>query len=247
MIHYVGYLKDRIGNNYLGIKIPNGVVDKFLEELKGFLPEDEFKVFTDNQKKRDNGGYHLTVMSVPEFNKLNDSMGMDKFVSSLQSIFKYDIDDLKMLGIGTAEKSTNKAFFIVCKSDKLDAIRDFYNLSEKDFHITIGFKWKDVFGVRKNVVLKKETIFLDVLKQKYVNKQNFDFVKDLSNFDLNKNSQIIPVKLSDSSLKVKCDGYYLDISYIDDFNELRVVSKYPIDGHGLPRMSTYIINKKLSI
>ena len=97
------------------------------------------------------------------------------------------------------------------------------------------------------MVLKKETIFLDVLKQKYVNKQNFDFVKDLSNFDLNKNSQIIPVKLSDSSLKVKCDGYYLDISYIDDFNELRVVSKYPIDGHGLPRMSTYIINKKFSI
>lgn len=247
MIHYVGYLKDRIGNNYLGIKMPNGEVERFLEELKGFLSEEDFKIFTDNQKKRDNGGYHITVMSVPEFNKLNNDMGMDKFVSSLQSIFKYDIDDLKMMGIGTAEKSTNKTFFVVCRSEKLDAIRDYYGLSEKDFHITIGFKWKDVFGVRKNVVIKKESVFLDVLKQKYVNKQNFDFVKDISNFDLDKNSQIIPVKLSDTSLKVKCNGYYLDISYIDSFNELRITSKYPIDGHGLPRMSTYEINKKLSI
>ena len=171
----------------------------------------------------------------------------DKFVSSLQQVFKYDIDDLKMMGIGTAERSTNKAFFIVCQSDKLDAVRDFYGLSEKDFHVTIGFKWKDVFGVRKNVVIKKESIFTDVLKQKYLNKRNFDFIKDLSNYELNKNSQIIPVRLTDTYVKVKCDGYYLDISYIEDFNELRVTSKYTIDGHGLPRMTSYEINKKLGV
>ena len=225
MIHYIDYIKDRIGNNYLGIKIPNGVVQPFLDEMKKFLSEDEFETFVDNQGKRDNGAYHLTLMSVMEYNKLTDSMGLDKFVSSLQQVFKYDIDDLKMMGVGTAEKSTNKAFFIVCQSDKLDAVRDFYGLSEKDFHVTIGFKWKDVFGVRKNVVIKKESIFTDVLKQKYLNKRNFDFIKNISNYNLDKNSQIIPVRLTDTYVKVKCDGYYLDISYIDDFNELRITSK----------------------
>ena len=247
MIHYIDYIKDRIGNNYLGIKIPNGVVQPFLDEMKKFLSEDEFETFVDNQGKRDNGAYHLTLMSVMEYNKLTDSMGLDKFVSSLQQVFKYDIDDLKMMGVGTAEKSTNKAFFIVCQSDKLDAVRDFYGLSEKDFHVTIGFKWKDVFGVRKNVVIKKESIFTDVLKQKYLNKRNFDFIKNISNYNLDKNSQIIPVRLTDTYVKVKCDGYYLDISYIDDFNELRITSKYPIDGHGLPRMTTYEINKIFNI
>lgn len=247
MIHYVDYIKDSIGNNYLGIKIQNNTIDKFLEDLKEFLSEEEYKIFTDNQKKRDNGSYHITVINVMEMNKLSNSMGMDKFVSSLQAVFKYDIDDLQMLGIGSAEKSTNKAFFIVCRSEKLDAIRDYYGLEEKDFHITIGFKWKDVFGVRKNVVLDKKNIFIDTLKQKYIEKQNFDFIKELNNFDSNKNSPIIPVRLTDSFLKVKCDGYYLDISYIESFNQLRIVSKYPIEGYGLPRMTSYEINKKLSI
>lgn len=247
MIHYIDYIKDRIGNNYLGIKIPNGDIQPFLDEMKKFLSEEEYQTFVDNQGKRDKGAYHLTLMSVMEYNKLSDSMGLDKFVSSLQQVFKYDIDDLKMMGIGTAERSTNKAFFIVCQSDKLDAVRDFYGLSEKDFHVTIGFKWKDVFGVRKNVVIKKESIFTDVLKQKYLNKRNFDFIKDLSNYELNKNSQIIPVRLTDTYIKVKCDGYYLDISYIEDFNELRITSKYTIDGHGLPRMTSYEINKKLGV
>ena len=82
MIHYIDYIKDRIGNNYLGIKIPNGVVQPFLDEMKNFLSEDEFETFVDNQRKRDNGAYHLTLMSVMEYNKLTDSMGLDKFVSS---------------------------------------------------------------------------------------------------------------------------------------------------------------------
>lgn len=247
MIYYIDYIKDVIGNNYLGIKIPNTTIDPFLKEMKKFLSEDEFNIFIENQQKRDKGSYHITVMNVMEFNKLNNEMGMDKFVSSLQSVFKYDIDDLKMMGIGTAEKNNNKTFFIVCRSEKLDAVRDYYGLSEKDFHITIGFKWKDVFGVRKNVVIKKESLFKDVLKQKYLNKRNFDFIKDVSNFNLDKNSQIIPVKLTDTQLKVKCDGYYLDISFIEDFNELRITSKYPIEGYGLPRITSYEINKKLDI
>ena len=96
MIHYVDYVKDSIGNNYLGIKIQNNIIDRFLEDLKEFLSEDEYKIFTDNQKKRDNGSYHITVINVMEMNKLSNNMGMDKFVSSLQAVFKYDIDDLQM-------------------------------------------------------------------------------------------------------------------------------------------------------
>ena len=246
MINYVGYLKDVIGNNYLGIKIPNGVIDPFLEELKDFIPEDEYGTYLGNQQERDNG-YHITVMGVSEFNKLNDKMGMDKFVSSLQSVFNYEIDDLKMLGIGSAKKSTNQTFFIVCQSDKLDAIRDFYELDEKDFHVTIGFKWKDVFGVRKNIVLDKKSLFLDTLKQEYLNKKNFDFIKGINNYDLDKNDQVIPVTLDDKHLKVKCGGYFLVISYIDSISELRITNKFEIEGQGPNRLTQFEIDKIFSL
>ena len=80
-------------------------------------------------------------------------MGVDKFINSLEPIFHYEIDDLNMLGVGSAKKETNAAYFIVCESDKLDAIRIRFGLPKQDFHVTIGFNPKDVFGVRKNQLL----------------------------------------------------------------------------------------------
>jgi hypothetical protein len=58
-----------------------------------------------------------------------------------------------MIGVGQATKETNTAYFIVCESEKLDAIRTRFGLPKHDFHITIGFNPKDVHGVPKNKVL----------------------------------------------------------------------------------------------
>ena len=128
MIYYLTYLKDTIGNNYIGIQIPSGVVTPFLNELKDIIGEDDFKSYTENQQKRDQGDYHISVINVMEYNALSKSMGIDKFINSLDPIFKYEIDDLKMMGVGTATKNENRAYFIVCDSDKLEAIRDRYEL-----------------------------------------------------------------------------------------------------------------------
>ena len=53
MIYYLTHIKDTLGNNYLGIDIPNGVVEPFLNELKDIIGEDDYEVFTENQQKRD--------------------------------------------------------------------------------------------------------------------------------------------------------------------------------------------------
>jgi hypothetical protein len=58
-----------------------------------------------------------------------------------------------MRGVGTATKSGNTTYFIVCKSDKLDAIRSRYDIPKFDFHVTLAFNPKDVFGVPKNKVI----------------------------------------------------------------------------------------------
>lgn len=247
MINYVTYVKDVIGNNYLGIKFDKNSISRFLDELKEIIGEDDFEVFTGNQQKRDRGSHHLTVINVMDYNRLAKSMGVDKFVNSLDSVLKYEIDDLKMMGIGTAEKNGNRTYFIVCQSDKLDAIRTRYNLKQHDFHITLGFKHKDVFGVRKNEVMKKEGKFLKLLKQEFYKNDNWNFIKKIENFSLDSNKEIEPVSIDDNSMKVKCDGHYMSISYLEEGEKFWIMTKYPIDEE-LPRMSeteiASILNKK---
>lgn len=153
MLYYLTYIKDAINNNYLGLKIPEAIVEPFLDRLKDEIGGDEFKIYTQNQKNRDRGEYHITVINVMDFNKISKDMGMSKFIESLELIFKYEIDDLEMLGVGSASKNSNTSYFIVCKSEKLDAVRTRFELSKQDFHITIGFNPKDVFGIPKNEVL----------------------------------------------------------------------------------------------
>jgi uncharacterized protein YlbG (UPF0298 family) len=153
MIHKLTYLKDAVGNNYVGINIPNEDVESHLEKLKEILGEEDFQIFTQNQKMRDHDHYHITVINVMDCNRLSKEMGMADFVKSVELTFEYPIEDLEMLGVGMASKSANTAYFIVCQSDSLDAVRTRFNLTKQDFHITLGFNTKDVFGVPKNVVI----------------------------------------------------------------------------------------------
>jgi hypothetical protein len=235
MIHNITHLKDTLGFNYLGIKIPNTTVNSFLNQLKEEIDNEEtYNTFVDNQQKRDQGSYHITVMNVAEYNKLSKEMGIDKFVNSLDNILKYPIDDLKILGIGTAENNGNRTYFIVCKSEKLDSVLNRYNLPTRDFHITIGFKWKDVYGVRKNEILSKKSKFLKLLKTSYYKNENWNFVRDIKNFEFGSNSEIIPIQITDNLLKIKCENYFMDIGILDNL-DFWIMTKYPVN-YDLPKL-----------
>lgn len=153
MTYYLTYLRDTIGNNYVGINIPEVVVEPHLEKLKEILGEEDFEIFTQNQKMRDHGHYHITVINVMDCNRLSKEMGIANFVKSVELAFEYPVEDLEMLGVGVASKNANTAYFIVCQSDSLDAVRTRFKLPKQDFHATLGFNAKDVFGVPKNVVI----------------------------------------------------------------------------------------------
>ena len=153
MTYYLTYLKDTIGNNYVGINIPEAIVEPHLEKLKEILGEEDFEIFTQNQKMRDHGHYHITVINVMDCNRLSKEMGMANFVKSVELAFEYPVEDLELLGVGKASKNDNTAYFIVCQSDSLDAVRTRFNLTKQDFHTTLGFNAKDVFGVPKNLVI----------------------------------------------------------------------------------------------
>ena len=244
MVYYVNYLKDVLGNNYLGLDIPITIIQPYLNELRDILGEDDYTKFTENQIKRDGGHYHITVINVIDFNKLSNNI--DKFVNSLDPILKYPIDDLKLLGVGRSQKNENTAFFIVCDSAKLEAIRNRYELQKQDFHVTLGFNFKDVFGVSKKELFKKEGKFIQLLRTEFYKNENWNFIKNISNYDLDPKAEIIPVKLTDTYLKVKCDGYYLDIGYQEEGESLRIYTKYSVD-EDLPRLPQTEINKILNM
>ena len=244
MIFYLTYLKDSIGNNYLGIKFDHNNVEPFLNKLKEVLSEEDYETYTDSQQKRDHGGYHMTVINVMDYNKLSKEMGISNFVNSLESSFDYEIDDLQLLGLGTATKNENTTYFVVGKSEKLQAIRQRYELPEHDMHITLGFKWKDVFGVRKNEVMEIKSKFLQLLKQELYKKENFNFVKEISNFEESKDLDIIPISISDKYLKILCGDIIMDIGYSDSKN-LFIFTKYKksSDVSRLPQTEIYKILK----
>ena len=246
MIFYITHLKDVIGNNYLGLDIPITIIQPYLNELRDILGEDDYTKFTENQIKRDGGHYHITVINVADYNRLSKHMGVDKFVNSLDPILKYPIDDLKLLGVGRAQKNENTAFFIVCDSAKLEAIRTRFELGEQDFHITLGFNFKDVFGVSKKELFKKEGKFIQLLRTEFYKNENWNFIKNISNYELDPKAEIIPIKLTDTYLKVKCEGYYLDIGYQEEGESLRIYTKYSVD-EDLPRLPQTEINKILNM
>lgn len=242
MTYYNTYLKDILNNNYIGIKMPNEIVQPYLNFLKEEIGEDNYALYTENQQKRDRGDYHITVLNVMEFNKLNKELGMDKFVNSLDAVFKYEIDDLKLKGVGTATKNENRAYFIVCESEKLNAIRTRYELEPRDFHVTLGFNFKDIFGVRKNEVMKKSSKFLQLLTQEYYKRENWNFIKKIQNYNLDPNSEVIPLKIEETFIKVKVDGMFMDVAYLDD--KFWIVTCYSAN-EDLPRLSETEIAKKL--
>jgi hypothetical protein len=244
MIYYLTYIRDTIGNNYLGINIPNGVVQPFLNDLKDLIGESDYEEFTSYQQKRDHDSYHITVINTMDYNHLSKEHGISNFVNSLDSIFKYELDDIRMLGLGTAERNGNRAYFVVCQSDKLDAIRNRYNLPNHDFHITLGFKHRDVFGVPKNKVIEKKDKFLKLLSIEFYKNENWNFIRKIGNFDLDKNEEIIPIDITETRAKFMCGGYYIQVGYLEDGQKFWIMTKYPVDEEK-PRISQTEISKIL--
>lgn len=242
MNHYLEILKDSLGQNYVGIVFSVEEVEPFLNQLKEHLGE-SYDEYTKLQQIRDSGKYHMTFMSVMEFNQSSKEIGFDKFTTNLNHLMKVNFDDIKLLGLGTAEKSDNRTFFVVLKSELLNEARSTFGLDSKDFHITLGFKSKDVFGVPKNQIMTKTNSFLKKLKSNYMQEgESFEFVKGIKNFDLDFYQQIEPMEINDTNAIFRCGEHdYLQISLVD--NSMTITGKWQ-DTNKIPILSQTLIERK---
>jgi len=118
------------------------------------------------QQERDRGHFHLTIMlkremkdAIANIQKDNDLVGLwtelskthtkdeDCLLALIQKVCENDLVDL---GVGRVSKNGEDAYFKVIDWPTGHKFRKSCGLDAKDFHITIGFKDKDVHDVKKD-------------------------------------------------------------------------------------------------
>ena len=236
------YIKDTIGNNYVGVNIYQETTYPYLNQLEEIL-DDEFETYRKCQIDRDHGKFHITVINPMEYNRLCKEYGMDKVVNTLEKYFEMEFD-VTLMGLGKASRNENTAYFVVVNSDELAEIRKIFKLPIQDFHITLAFKFRDVFGVRKNEVLSLSDPFLKHFKKYYYNdNESFNFLRNLNNFDSDDTLDVEPIKIEDTyaTLRVGKNDYYT-VSLIN--NELVISAKWS-DNVDKPILPNTIVYKKM--
>lgn len=129
------------GEPYLGIPIAHQHVQPYLEELRSYLSESDFRLYTENQKARDQDTYHITFINPREHVAIRP-MVVESLVGEGGLI--------EMLGVGVAESVGDRTYFVVCESPQLQRLRDQVGLEASDLHVTLGFDANDMHDVRKD-------------------------------------------------------------------------------------------------
>ena len=246
MIKKIEYLKDVLNNNYIGINFHADIVVSFLEKMKTLL-NDEYDEYVANQQNRDTGHYHCTVISPIELDKIikkdiNNANIINKIIEDFQ------IEDFQILGLGSAQKEENKAYFIVCRSAQIQALRQRFEFNEKDLHITIGFKYKDVHNVPKNIILPEIDPFINELYKYYIDYDEcFSFIKELDGFDYDLSKDIYCIKITNSYADFRIGNEkgivdYLTVALLN--NKLTITCKWQ-NSDDITYLSNTIILRKL--
>ena len=126
---------------YLGVPVRRDHVRSYLEALRSYLSEVDYRLYTDNQQIRGRGTYHITFINPREYVAIPPPI-LEGLVGKGGSI--------AMVGIGAAESAGDRAFFIVCESPLLQGLRGQAGLAASDLHVTLGFHAANMHDVRKD-------------------------------------------------------------------------------------------------
>lgn len=137
----MGFLCSQIGGRYLGISIQEEDVEIYLQQFDDLVGREKYTKLTENQARRDGGEHHVTLLSPQEYEQSNHD-NVDKYIGQKIGV--------EYVGLGKVKKGQDEVYFVVVKSSKGDEIRRELGLPDRDFHITLGFKSKDIFGVKKD-------------------------------------------------------------------------------------------------
>lgn len=168
---YVGLFGDVLDNNNNN---NNNNVSSYDTSIENDLIPESYR---QNQKSRDSNRYHMTLMLKNDFKKISERVD-ELFGETLQQIEQQEaassslpknfaenkglrlmfvmsrvitVDDMVVLGLGRVNQgSAEEAYFRVIEWESANRFLERCGLGRKDFHVTVGFKNKDIHNVSKN-------------------------------------------------------------------------------------------------
>ena len=145
----ISQLKDSQGNVYLGAIVNKAELSLYLMQLEQHL-SDEFTDYREQQARRDHQQFHLTLVNPIEYRTINKAL-VNKVLEDNSSFNNQATINVTLLGLGHVNKDNKSTYFVVAQSDNGQLIRQNLLLNRKDFHVTLGFKPSDVYGVSKGI------------------------------------------------------------------------------------------------
>lgn len=130
-------LEDNQGLKYIGGIVNATDLQPYLVEMSKLLAKD-FPDYRENQTRRDHGEFHMTLINPYEYKEVNQN-----------EIELGKVIDIDLLGLGRVTKGAQQTYFVVVNSKVAQQQRNQLGLSVKDFHVTLGFKPNDIYGVSK--------------------------------------------------------------------------------------------------
>lgn len=128
-------LYDVLNNPYIGINVYPYEIESHITSFKNFINEDAYNLYASKRAKRDGENFHITLFSVPEYNRSKEELS--KYIDTQISF--------NIIGLGKLNRNDNEAFYLIVQSSELNSIRTDNDFKPKDLHITLGFKEKDIF------------------------------------------------------------------------------------------------------
>jgi 2H phosphodiesterase-like protein len=135
-------LTDNTGLTYFAGLVAKEDLTPYLTHLADILKND-FVTYRQGQQTRDHNQFHITIVNPYEYKDLGEKQA---------NLLKSDIElSFNLLGLGTASNEKSQTYFVVAASNEGQKLRAALGLNAKDFHVTLGFKPQDVYGVSKNI------------------------------------------------------------------------------------------------
>lgn len=133
------HLQDNQGLKYIGGIVKEEDLQPYLTQMKKQLTT-HFTDYRQHQINRDHGKFHMTLINPYEYKEIDQSK-----VTLGETI------TITLKGLARVSTENKEAYFVVVQSNTAQLHRKQLGLKAKDFHVTLGFKPQDVYGVSKGV------------------------------------------------------------------------------------------------
>lgn len=131
-------LTDNSGLTYVGGKVNAADLELYLSQMKKILGDD-FTRYRQHQSERDHQTFHMTLINPYEYKTVTKEIDIGTILS------------VSLSGLGRVSRNDKTTYFVVAQSPQATSYRQKLMLTDKDFHVTLGFYPNDIYGVSKGV------------------------------------------------------------------------------------------------